>query len=689
MKRINWLVALLSVFSLTFVACGGDEVGVKEPAQKLPQTSTLSFKAVISEITHETVSYTVTPTDAEKEYFCVVDSASVIEDFTRDKYLVSTLNQNLTDAAAAKGLTLEEYVVDACDKGVVEKTFEGLMPESDYYILVVSVDDVINEANSPEILKLKFTTTAAPVIELTFDINADVDGTNATIHVTPSDKSAIWFYTLVPSAQYAQYLDPEMYNLTPVQVIEGLYQDQLNQLMNDGKSIKEAINETFHIGPKSFNVSYLTYNTEYTNIIAGFLIDQDANISLATPVMTSTFRTDDVGEVNLTFDITVENIRAMQAGIKVVPSNSKDTFYWEVGPWDGKSTAQEVMESRMLYTAYTGLQNYPNFSCELPDTDYFVIAFGYAPGAGITTEPVMKTFRTLPAPAAEDTTFTLKASSVSAYGFTLKVTASEASTYYIVDVVSPDDYNESAIVKGIEDAFAADYALWLAEYPDITKPEFWYSYWYSGAVYRNTIQFDVTTAPGATVMGYVCAIDPNTMKVAKVHTFENLATTPLLSEHKPSIEILGYYSGREENGQVFGNAAYTAEKAIMVVKYNDLDQARSLFSYMSEGDFSNIITDEDVDIWNMIRNSGGSWSSLNDIKKPYDFYLVDWNVDYTVFAHLIDNDGLMSPIARATGKATAQNKGDIEELLTLVKDLYPTSNSKTSLQLPASMVVEK
>lgn len=701
MKKINWLVALLSVFSLTFAACGGDDVVEPNKPVKLPETSTVSFKVAVTELTHDAVSYTVTPLDAEKEYFCVVDTAEVIEEFTRDKYLVSTLNQNLTEAASSIGLTIEEYAVEVCDKGGVERTYKGLEPSSDYYILVVSVDDVLSEANSPEILKLKFTTAPAPVVELTFDIEANVNGTDATIKVTPSDKSAIWFYTLLPSAQYAQYLDPEAYGLTPEKVIEILYTDQLNQLMNNGMDIYHAINETFHIcsdtvPSKSFNVSNLYYNTEYTNIIAGFIIDADANITRATPVMTSTFTTGDIGEVDLTFEITVDNIEAMRASIKVVPSDKNHTFYWQVGEYDGKSTAEEVMATTTPYGTYKGVQDYTGglgspykMTLESPDTEYYVIAYGYAPGAGVTTAPKMVTFRTLTAPPAEETTFTIKASSVTAYGFTIKVTSSEASTYYIVDVVSPEEFDEAAIVKSYDDLFAADYLLWEEAYPGITYSQFWYSYAYNGNAYRGTVSLDVTTAPGSTLMGYICAVDVKTNKVVKVHTFENLATTPSLCDVTPTVKILGYYSGRDENGQIFGDAEYTKNSAIMVVKYEGIEQARSLFSYMTEEELSNIINYPDVDIWNFIRNSGSSWSALKDINIPYEFYLVNWNTDNTVFAYIIDKSGVMSHIGRATGKATAENKGKIGDLLQLVNELYPPKSDKASLKLPASIVVEE
>ena len=700
MKRLNWLVALLSVFSLTFVACGGDDVVDKRPAQKLPEATTANFKVAITELTYKSVSYTVTPKDLEMEYLCVSASPADVEECTLDRYLVMDINELMSEQAASMGLKLEDYVAECVDKGVVTKNVTNLEADTEYYILVVSADDVVNEARDPEVLKLKFATPEVPDLGLTFDIETVIDGTDATVTVTPSKLNTVWYYKLLSSAQYQQYLDPETYNMTPESVLVGLAKESVQAALNSGMEYRDAIEETFHICNEeypsaTFNVSYLTYNTEYTHLVAGFLVDLDGNITLASPVYTETFTTGDIGEVNLTFDIKVTNIEALRASIKVTPSDLKQYFYWQIGEYDGKSSAEEVMKTVTPYMPYQGVQDYTGglgspykMTLESPDTDYYVIAFGYAPGAGITTEPTMVTFRTLPAPAPEETTFTLKTSSVTAYGFTLKVTPSESSTYYVVEVVSPEGYNQEKSVADLEKYFADQHKEWLAAYPDLTPSQFWYNMSAYGEAYRGSISLNVTQNPGTTVMGCVYAFDTKTDKVVKVHTVENLATTPVLGDERPEIKIVGYYSGREENGSIFGDASKTANKAIMVVKYEGLENVRSLFSYISAENLTNVNTYADIDIWTLILNDpSAKWGAMDNLNKPYDFCLVDWNVEHTVLAYVINNDGVMGPITRALGMATADNKGNIEELKTLVNQL--NAKSATRLSVPQSLVVEE
>ena len=690
MRKFNLLIALLSVFSLTLSSCGEDVDTWPKPEPGPVGPIEQSFDIQITELTHNSVEVIVTPTDLEGDYLCMLYDAATVEDFTKDEYLILTLYQELEADARTVGMTLAEYLPQYLDKGVTTSKFASLDAESDYYIIVVGVDAAKDYEASKNVFKKKFTTAEAPVIEVTFDVAAEVDGTNAKIKVTPSDEKAIWFYTLVPSATYAQYLDPTMYGLTPEQVIEGLYQDQLNQLMNNGKSIKEAINETFHIGPLEFNVSYLVYNTEYTNIIAGFIIDQDANITLATDVFTSTFSTGDIGEVDLSFDITVTDIEPMRAAIKVVPSDLTQTFYWQIGEWDGVSTAEEVLSTVMPYNPYTGVQDYTGgpgspykMTLDSPDTDYYVIAFGYAPGAGITTEPTMVTFRTLPAPPAEETTFdvSVNAVSVSPYGFTFNVSPSANYTYYFMGIAVEGTFDAEATIN----EYNAAIDQLLLDYQEYYGPSYSMAQLLASSYYRggyDNIPVD-ELQPGTTYMLYIAALDVTTGHVAKLHTFDNLVTTKVLGDARPSIVSLQHYSGRDEAGTIFGNAALTETKAIIAVEFGNLDNARSLFAYLTEGDATNIQEISDAYIWKII---GGYWDSVS-IKQPYMFYVCSWDAVQTIIAYVVDKSGNPGLMTRQLVTPTLDTKGDIEELRSLVNSLNSTQSSATRLSMPASLVV--
>lgn len=677
------------MFSLSFVACGGDDVDNGKPTPTPSKPTELTFDIQSDEITHLSASFIITPSVDNADYLSVLYDATSFEDI-KERFFVENLFQELKAEASSVGMTLSQYLEQFVDQGISTPSYSNLAANTDYYLVVFGVDTTGECKATTGLFKHKFTTAEAPKVDVTFDVQVRTDGTNAKVKVTPSDPQAIWFYSLAPSAQYAQYIDPEMYGMTPEQVIVELYKSQLQQLMNSGKSIKQAINETFHIGPLELSVSYLTYNTEYTNIIAGFVIDQDANITLATEVFTSTFSTGDIGEVDLTFDIQVTDIEPMRAAIKVIPSDLNQYFYWQIGEWDGKSSAEEVLKTIQPYMPYTGIQDYTGgpgspykMTLDAPDTDYFVIAFGYAPGAGITTEPTMVTFRTLPAEPAENTEFyiTLNPALVSPYGFTFNVEASNNTTYYFMGVATKEYFNEETTIKEYNasiDQLLADYQAYYG--PSYTMAQLLASNYYRGN-YDNVPVNDL--APGTTYMVYVAALDVNTGHVAKLHTFEDVVTTKSLGEARPSIVSLKHYSGRDEAGTIFGNAAATEAKAIVVAEFGDLENARSLFCYLSEGDATDLQEITDSYIWQIVV---GYWDSVS-IKQPYMFYTCPWDTEQTVVAYAVDKSGNPGLMSRELIIPTLDAKGNIEELRALVNELNAASGKAAACVAAKSLVI--
>ncbi len=695
MKKLNWLIALVSVFSLSFVSCGGDDVDKPTPAPtpNPGETVELSFDIESDEITHISASFIVTPSVDTEDYLCVLYDAETFESI-KERYFVNVLFQELKAEAATIGMTLSQYLEQYVDQGVSTPSYSNLAASSDYYLVVFGVDTTGECKATTDLFKHKFTTAEAPTVDVTFDIETVVNGTDATITVTPSNKSAIWYYALLSSAEYAQYLEM---GYTPETVIKGMYTAQLERLMGAGKSVKEAINETFHIcsesyPSKTFNVSYLTYNTEYTHIVAGVVIDlvgDSANITLASPVYTPTFTTNDIGEVDLTFEITVTDIEPMRAAVKVVPSDLNQYFYWQIGEWDGKSSAEEVLKTIQPYMPYTGIQDYTGgpgspykMTLDAPDTDYFVIAFGYAPGAGITTEPTMVTFRTLPAEPAENTTFdvTVNEASVSPYGFTFNVAASNNTTYYFMGIAAEGYFDEETTIKEYNasiDQLLADYQAYYG--PSYTMAQLLSSNYYRGG-YDDVPVTDLT--PGTTYMVYVAALDITTGHVAKLHKFENLVTTKSLGDARPSI-TLKHYSGRDEAGTIFGNAAATEAKAIVVAEFGNLDNARSLFCYMSEGDATDLQEITDAYIWKVV---DGYWDTVS-VKQPYFFFTCAWETAQTVVAYAVDKSGKPGMMSRELITPILDRAGDIEELRALVNELNAASGKAAACVAAKSLVI--
>ncbi|MBO5882410.1 MAG: hypothetical protein J6Q21_04120 [Alistipes sp.] len=690
MKKFNWLMMLMTAATLSFAAC-------TEPTPEVPvgpddpTPEGLTFKVELGEVTYSSVDYTVTPSDLEAEYLCILYDAATVEEFTQDKYLVATLLQELEAEARTEGMTLVEFLADYTDKGVLEGSYERLAPESDYYIIVFGVDPANNYEACSEVNKTKFTTLAFEKLDVTFEVETTVDGNTAEFKVTPSDNEVIWYFYTIPTGSFDYYQSPDAYNMSLDQFFLYCLEQQINQLRGAGYDDNTILNALFHKGALTLQAKDLTANTEYTNMVAGFVIDESGVITLASDVATSTYVTGEAKAADLTFELSVTDVEMDRAAIKITPSDDKATFCWMVGAWDGAKTAEEIMNEivamyggwmnsgMMLYTGvqdYTGGPGSPyKYKLDAPDTDYYVVAFGYA--GGITTAPVMETFHTLPAPEASETEFNMTASAVTPYSLTIGITSSVASTYYTPGVCAPSEYNEEILVAEVEAGIAEILAMQQAQDPNVTLAQVLGMYFYKG---NYTIDAS-GMQPETTIMGYIFAIDHKTGKIAKVQTFENLATTTKPGDVTPTVEFIGNYSGNEENGAAFGKPEATKGKAISVFKYTNLDGARSLFTTLL-GD--NLMNYTDPELWKL---GTGDWATCS-MTQPYGFYVTDWDYEYTALAYAVDaTTGQPGGIGREKTMPTVENKQDIQELIDLVTEL--NAAEKTSFTMPQSIVVSE
>lgn len=694
MKKINFLMALMMTLVLSFVACTKPEPKPEPGPEKPDPQPEAAFVVEFGEVTSSTVAYTVTPANLEAEYLCVLYDAETVEEYTRDEFLAEALLMELAAEARTTGKTLAEYMPEIVDKGVIDDgLFDGLAPESKYYIVVFGVDAANDYKCNTEVVKKDVTTLAGPSLDVTFQIDTEVDGNTATYKVTPSNNDDVWYFYTLPKATFDAYTNPEgSYRMTEQSFLLYCLQMEIDAYRQAGYSDNQIMNNIFHKGALTLQAEGLNANTEYINMIAGFIVTPEGQVTIATELTTTTYTTGEAKSKELSIEISVTDIEAMRAAILITPSNDKDTFCWMIGAWDGEKTAEAIMNEivamyggwmnngAMLYKGvqdYTGGPNSPyKYKLDAADTDYYIVAFGYA--GGVTTEPVMTTFRTLPAPSAEDTTFTMSASSVTPYGFKVGVTPSESTTYYTFNVMPNDEYaalDVNALAEELNAQFDEIMMMQQQYDPTVTIAQVLSMYYYRGPYSADASGL----APETTCSGFVMALSPETGHVVKVHTFEDVATTSKLGEVAPTVELIGNWSGDDENGAIWNQPSATKGKAITVVKYENFEGARTLFGSMAGDDVTNASTYPDAELWGKL---AGTWSKI-DQSEPYSFYVVEWDAPQTAFAYAVDNNGNPGALGRCYTEATVENKGNIEDLKALVEEINAASKS---CALPASVV---
>lgn len=676
---------------MSLVAC--EDPNSDDPGTK-PEPEGLTFEITIDEtqVTKSTMTFTIVPSDLNAEYLCMVYDVVGADDFTKDEYLVATLYQELTAEAASKGLTFAEYMPQIVDKGIIEDgVFSGLAADTEYYLLVFGVDAANGYKESTPVQKVKFKTQGIEMVECTFDVTPVVNFNTVEFTVIPSDKETLWHLFTVTKAQWEYYTqDPEGYMMSPETFYIQYFNSEIEQYRGAGYSDEQIIEAVLLTGDKLLKASGLTANTDYVYVIAGLTMDAEG-VFVSTDIFTGGYTTGDPAKSDMTFNITVTDIEAMRAALKITPSKDREAYCWMCGAYDGKATADELMNKlveqygswmnggAMLYTGvqdYTGGPGSPfKYKLDAPDTEYYVIAFGYS--GGITTAPEMVTFRTLPGADPMEVEFSMTASNTTPYSTDIAIIVSDDTVYYSGSAIAPEDYNEEELIEAFNADF--DYILEQSQMmdPNVTVASVLRTYYWSGS--QNLAATGLL--PETELMGFIVALDTKTGHVARVITFPNLATTPAAGSVTPSIELVGYYSGDEENGTVFGKASATKGKAITVVKYDNFEGARTLFTTMVGDDCTNATAFPDTELWALAR---GYWNSCK-ISTPYSFYVADWEYVQTALVYATDSkNGMPGGIGRLYTLPTAEEKGEIADL----KELYDSLvAAEKAVALPASLVV--
>lgn len=436
-----------------------------------------------------------------------------------------------------------------------------------------------------------------------------------------------------------------------------------------------------------------TYRGDVTDVITGLkintgyslLVFTQQNNTLVSKLHKSSFRTTAVMYIdcNFNFKTTVENTKVTMI---IEPSNRDVNWYHCVMPQmayveltSSDKSSEEIIAENYVNTvaALTAagksaeevreeliMKNNRKVTHENLEalTEYICLAAAVefdGDDMYVKSEVSTTSFTTGEAPVAAGQ-YTMTVSNVGPYGFVLNIEATSDELYYYPCVDFPETFDEAATIAWLDKVFDEQYQNMLIKYKD------------NPAIVTNELvleecpyfahgdkSFGVGNIPPHTnVMGAIFVLRATTGQVAKVHRFDNLATTVEPSTISPTIEVVGVYSGDEENGEVFGNASATAGRAILVSKASNFEGASHLYSiYGTQGG----LDATDYPDWRAIWFFTGYWIELIP-EQPYNYHVANWDEQGYLYVYTKDADGLEGHVGRCSAVASVLDMGDIDEL---------------------------
>ena len=713
-------MAMLSIVALSFAAC--EEKPMDEPNKPTPPTPSeeLTFKTSVLSSDERSVTFEVTPSDLEAEYLTVILMANVVENCTTDADIVKLIYDDIKAYAEANDTSFGAYMAEKSHKGVLNKTIEGLTPNTNYYILNFGVDSANDYAANSAVAKLRFKTAEIAEASCSFEVSAVVNNTNAAISVKPSINTQQWHLINMPAEMVNDYTDANgEYGWTNRELFQKHLESEIEDLRKEGMTTDDIVKKLVFTGYRTLNATGLEAKTKYSCMVACVNVSGD-NITVNSEPKEVRYNSGEASTSNLTFDIEVSNIEHYAADIRIIPSDANAEYYYYIGYIDTNKKSMKPAEiAELAVTEYIYYwENYTELKRREPskgivdltgdnrvelniaETEYYIVAFSFDPNPNygkiineetgeydynpgtISSTPVYVSFMTSDQGDPMKAEFKFKATDVGPYDFFLEIDAEDPTIYYQPGIAYAEGFSADAAIAASSAMLAQVMQMCMeGQSPSLTIQEALEEK--CSHLYRNGDgkYYIANLEPEKEYIGYVLAIDTKTGTFARCVYSEVIAKTVAPGSITPGVELLGVYNGDDEAGSIFGNAALTEGRPIVAVKLTNVEGATALFGALTSDPFDDVNALADHYI---ISNLRGYWQDVN-ITVPYHFFVAEWDIDQTVVAYAQDANGHEGGVARF--KVKPVTPGDIEELrgyVDAVNNATPAAKS-----LAASLVYDE
>lgn len=573
-----------------------------------------------------------------------------------------------------------------------EVLVENLAPSTSYTVAAVAKGE---DGQFCEVKTLVLSTeNSEDLYTFSLATEGEILDNEFSVKVTPSDENAYWNYELIEKGQYDGKSDAEIHAefLRQVKAIAS----------NEGLSLQEVLARGLVKGENVIPCTGLYPQTSYEFLVYG--VDPNEGF------ITSKVERIEVATIDqfLRLGIVIENITNVSADVTINASNYDDTYYAFTGycAQYPDMTFEQIAEATIAewgsmfdagYGLAQGPQQWQNISL-VGGTECFVIAFGYKPGEGLSTQVVGEKFTTEAAGDPNEFTLTFTITDTQAERVLYKVEPSDNSVFYMTGYSVKSEFNESEWAEELKtflDAYLADYKE--TRNPNAIMENVVESVCYRGKGSNNGmtgefVEYEFSAVPLEPETEYTIfavAVNPHTGEAGKFSTVD--VTTPKAdySDSYVNLEYMGCFSLETlQEGGYFTSSTPQSGKLVMVLKMDasagveTVKVKTQFYSEYYDGCVDSEIIDMIEPYWDV------TYTGSEIAENPYIF-LYFYDGSSTTYGLGVDSEGKYSKMARCTVNMKSSECGTLEDFEVFVKaneEARPSSvlAPKGNTELPAA-----
>ena len=355
------------------------------------------FEFDITGVTDHSISFSVIPEDKKMPYIVKLTEKSYIDAFGTDEQFIENELALFKAQAESQGMSMEEYLGMQLLTGNIDSVeVSGLEPETEYCIYAHGLDVEGNVLTG--LYKNYVSTVATELVDISFEITADIYGTTVTIGIKPSDLEQKYMFDAFKTRSV-----PDGYTLE--EFFQEYVDEQIAFYAQLGISAESIIAQISHTGNASSKAE-LEAETDYVCIAVS--VNDIGTVNSAAG--SEYFTTGEVLPSENIIEIDVTETKERSAAFTFMPSNDDPYIFIVDKAENWANLTNDKMAEKLLSVAGNNPDRFTGEHSDiaenlLPGTEYVIIAAGWVQGT-ITTEPFIEYFTTLTA-TVSDVTFRL------------------------------------------------------------------------------------------------------------------------------------------------------------------------------------------------------------------------------------------------------------------------------------------